>query len=276
MVDTLRGDLRPAIESIRLVSTEGTRAMRPEQLQAAYYTQTAGHYDDMHVSDPWDEHYKALQIIHSVSDMLGLGTLLDVGAGTGRGVSFLRNQGQDIRGVEPVQAMIDQAVAKGLPENAIVRGDGYSLPFDDQSFDGVLECGVLHHVAEPRLVVREMMRVAKTAVFLSDSNRFGQGGSGARLLKLALYKMRLWRAARYVQTRGQYYTISAGDGLAYSYRIYDSYDQLAEWADVIWCLPTMCDKTAKSWFHPLLTSAHGLLCAIRSDGASHSLVTESN
>jgi ubiquinone/menaquinone biosynthesis C-methylase UbiE len=204
-----------------------------------------------------------LQIIHAMSGALGLDSLLDVGAGTGRAVLFFRDKGKDIRGVEPVQALIKQAMAKGVPESAILCGDGRSLPFEDRSFDAVLECGVLHHVAEPRDVVKEMLRVAKKAVFLSDNNRFGQGGMAARLTKLSLYKMGMWKAARFVQTRGRYYTISEGDGLAYSYSIYDSYGQLADWADSVWCLPTMSDKTCRSWFHPLLTSSHGLLCAIR-------------
>jgi ubiquinone/menaquinone biosynthesis C-methylase UbiE len=244
--------------------------MEPEQLQAAYYAQTASQYDEMHAADPWDEHYIALQIVHSISDLLGIQTFLDVGAGTGRAALFFRNKGKEIRGVEPIQALIKQATAKGLPENMIVCGDGRSLPFHDQSFDAVIECGVLHHVAEPPVVLKEMMRVARKAVFLSDSNRFGQGGLGARVAKLALYKMGLWRAARYVQTRGKYYTISDGDGLAYSYSIYDSYDELAEWADMIWCLPTTIDKTRKSWLHPLLTSRHGLLCAIRTGAGNRS------
>lgn len=248
--------------------------MEPEKLQAAYYARTASHYDEMHAADPWDEHYTALQIIHAVSDLVGLETFLDVGAGTGRAVLFFRNRGKNIRGVEPIQAFIKQATAKGLPENTILCGDGRSLPFDDQSFDAVLECGVLHHVAEPPVVVKEMMRVARKAVFLSDSNRFGQGGMGARLIKLTFYKMGLWRAARYVRTRGKTYTISDGDGLAYSYSIYDSYSQLADWADVIWCVPTTSAKPSKSWFHPLLTSPHGLLCAMRTSAGSQFPLSE--
>jgi len=140
--------------------------MKPENLQAIYYAQTASQYDEMHVADQWDEHYTALKIVHSISDLLGLETFLDVGAGTGRAAMFFRNKGKTIRGVEPVQALIDQATAKGLPEDTILCGDGRWLPFEDQSFDAVLECGVLHHVAEPSLVVKEMMRVAKQAVFL--------------------------------------------------------------------------------------------------------------
>ena len=58
----------------------------------------------------------------------------------------------------------------------------------------------LHHVGEPARMVGEMIRVAKRAIFLSDSNRFGQGSHAARLLKTALYKCNLWREARFIQT----------------------------------------------------------------------------
>jgi hypothetical protein len=70
------------------------------------------------------------------------------------------------------------------------------------------------------------IRVAKKAIFLSDSNRFGRGSHTARLLKIALYKTGLWQAARFVQTKGKMYTISEGDGLQYSYSVFDSYYQL--------------------------------------------------
>ena len=61
-------------------------------------------------------------------------------------------------------------------------------------------------------MVAEMIRVVKRAIFLSDSNRFGQGSRAARLLKTALYKTGLWRTARFVQTKGKMYTLSEGDG----------------------------------------------------------------
>ena len=237
----------------------------PEEIQASYYVRTAARYDEMHTADLQDEHYTALQIIDSVSDLLGLRTFLDVGAGTGRAVLFLRREGRIVRGVEPVSSLIGQAVAKGLAEGDILCGSGQSLPFEDQSFDAVLECAVLHHVADPSVVVKEMMRVARKAVFLSDSNRFGQGGAMSRLLKLVLCKTGLWGPARYIQTGGKRYTISEGDGLAYSYSVYDSCKQLADWADTIWFLPTKCDPKPHSWLHPLLTSPEVLLCAMRTN-----------
>ena len=71
----------------------------------------------------------------------------------------------------------------------LVLGSGLQLPFPDASFDAVCEFGVLHHVEHPNAVVREMLRVSKTAIFLSDTNRFGRGRLFARLVKLALWKL---------------------------------------------------------------------------------------
>lgn len=235
-----------------------------ENIQRAYYERMASNYDDMHTSCRVDEHYAALEFIDLLCDRFHLQSLLDVGAGTGRSVRFLLNRRRNIRGIEPVKALIEQAETRGVPKGLIVAGTGYSLPFENDSFDAVLECGVLHHVTEPSRVVSEMMRVAKRAVFLSDSNRFGQGRYAVRILKLGLYKCNLWRAARFIQTKGKMYTISEGDGLAYSYSVFDSYTQLAEWADTIWLVPTGNEQSLRSWLHPLITVAHVLLCAMKS------------
>jgi ubiquinone/menaquinone biosynthesis C-methylase UbiE len=235
-----------------------------ETLQARYYEQSALAYDSMHNASEDHEHNLALQYMDMISNAFGLQTFLDVGAGTGRGICFLRSRGKEVRGIEPVAAMIEQAELNGLPKGLLVQGSGYDLPFEDEAFDAVFACGVLHHVAQPERMVAEMIRVARRAVFLSDANRFGQGSHSARLLKLALYKCGLWRAARYLQTKGKMYTISEGDGLAYSYSVFDSYQQLAVKTKQIWLLPTAAERsTRSSWLHPLLTSTHVLLCGFK-------------
>lgn len=236
-----------------------------DDIQRAYYERTASTYDDVHMSCRVDEHYAALEFIDLLCDRFHFESLLDVGAGTGRGIRFLLNRNRNVQGLEPVKALIEQAETRGVPKGLIVAGSGYSLPFENDSFDAVLECGVLHHVAEPSRVVSEMMRVAKRAVFLSDANRFGQGRYAVRILKLALYKCNLWRAARFIQTRGKMYTISEGDGLAYSYSVFDSYAQLAKWADTIWLVPTRNEESLSSWLHPLTTVPQVLLCAMKSE-----------
>jgi ubiquinone/menaquinone biosynthesis C-methylase UbiE len=235
-----------------------------EALQARYYEQSVSAYDCMHNASDDHEHNLALQYIEMISNAFGFRTFLDVGAGTGRGMCFLRDRGKEVRGIEPVAAMIEKAELNGVPKGLLLQGSGYELPFEDGAFDAVFECGVLHHVAQPARMVAEMIRVAKRAVFLSDSNRFGQGGPAARLLKTVLYKCGLWQAARFIQTRGKMYTLSEGDGLAYSYSVFDSYDQLAAGTQQIWLLPTAGEQSKRrSWVHPLLTSTHVLLCAFK-------------
>jgi SAM-dependent methyltransferase len=236
----------------------------PEELQQRYYAHTSGSYDAMHVS-PGDEHGVALDHISAFVASLGCTSVLDVGCGTGRGIAHVRERHPGVRAVavEPVEAMIDEAVAKrGVPREAIVQGRGERLPFGDDEFDAVFELGVLHHVPEPNAVVREMTRVASRAVFLSDDNRFGWGARPLRPVKLGLAKLGLWSAANRLKTRGRGYSVSDHDGVAYSYSVYDSYRLLADWADRVILVPTVA-QTSTSWYHTLLTADHVLLCAIR-------------
>ena len=236
--------------------------LTPEALQASYYQQTAAVYDEGHATE-WAVIHPALEFMDGLCGAYGLKTVLDVGAGTGRPLEFFLDRGKSAQGIEPVSELIRQAETKrGIPAGLIQEGSGGSLPFADKSFDAVIECSVLHHVPDPSVIVSEMTRVAKRGVFLLDTNRFGQGHPVLRILKLILYKTRLWNAARFLQTKGKMYDISEGDGLAYSYSVFDSYNQLAAWADKILLVPVgQADRT--SWFHPLLTCKGVLLCALK-------------
>ena len=53
-----------------------------ELTQRSYYAETAGNYDEMHLS-PDDEHYVSLSYISAFVRQLGVRTVLDVGCGTG-------------------------------------------------------------------------------------------------------------------------------------------------------------------------------------------------
>lgn len=235
----------------------------PQELQHDFYTANAARYHAhfAHVG----EHQHALAFISALIAGLGYESVLDVGAGTGRGVKHFLDHHPDmtVRGIEPVQAMIDHAQrSAGVPEGCIVQGRGEALPFGDASFDVVCETGVLHHVSEPGAVVAEMTRVARRAVFLSDENRFGRGRRAARLARYALYRLGLWPAVTRARRRGRSYVLAEGDGgVAYSYSVYDSLPDLGEWADRVFLVPT--DPTPVGWFHPLFGAAHILACALR-------------
>lgn len=238
--------------------------MNADTIQRAYYERTAHLYDAAHVHEA-DEHHLALKYISSFCDVLGASSVLDVGCGTGRGIKyFLENKPAiSIHGIEPVPALIQQAVTvNSIPAAMITAGFGETLPLADGSVDAAFECGILHHVNDPNRIVKEMMRVSRKAVFLSDENRFAHGSSFSRWAKLLLWKTGTFRGAYRFKTLGKGYRFSEGDGLAYSYSVFDSAEVLSQWADRIILVPTDNVKPTSA-FQPLMTSFHVLLCAVR-------------
>ena len=233
-------------------------------IQRRYYSETAAKYEQMHAHEG-DESAFNTKFIVAMLQMLGAQSVLDVGTATGYRLHDLRSAMPSafLCGVEPVDALLGIARRNDvLSSGALIRGTGLALPFADNSFDVVCEFAILHHVQRPDMVVREMLRVAKKAVFISDSNRFGQGGLLARLAKLTMYKTKTWKAFDWLRTKGKGYRISDGDGVSYSYSVYDSYSLLASWADRLLLIPAGSEK-ARSWFHPLTTSGGVLACAIK-------------
>lgn len=231
-------------------------------VQRDYYAQTAVHYDEMRAAEH-EANIASLSYIAAFLRQFSARTVLDVGCGTGKTIAHLSTTNPEVMvyGIEPVRELLDIAIAKGVTN--LVHGSGLTLPFRDGSFDVVIECAVLHHVREPEAVVREMTRVARKAIFLCDSNIFGQGAPAQRLIKLFLYKIGLWRAAKFILTRGRGYTISEGDGLAYSYSVYFQYRQLRKWADKVFVIPVSESPGSLGSWSSVLSAAGVLLCAVR-------------
>ena len=234
-------------------------------IQRRYYTETAAKYDTMHAGEG-DSGPEIIGAVCGLLRMIRPRTLLDVGAGTGRGVSYFRREfpGLSAFGIEPVAALIEQSIAKGLPRGTLLRASGDALPFPDDSFDVVCSFAILHHVREPNRPVKEMLRVARKAVVIADRNRFGQGSRPMRFVTLALYQTGLWGVVNYLKTGGKGYLITEGDGLAYSYSVYDSFDCLAQACSRLLVLSAHPERP-KSWFYPLLTSSGMIIAALKGD-----------
>ena len=236
-------------------------------LQATYYKETAAAYDTMHNAEV-GEHALALKYVLSLCRQFEFHSILDVGCGTGVAVRGMLEAGLQAKGVEPVNALIEVGLQRTpLLRDHLSQGSAEKLPFADKQFDVLTEFAVLHHVKDPKLAVVEMTRVAKHAIFLSDENRFGRGSLAWRLIKLLWWKIGFFSTGFWLMTKGKGYNYTEGDGVSYSYSVFDSYPQLAAWADVVYYIP-LKKPTGPAWAHPLLSTSHVLLCAIKHPDAA--------
>ncbi len=244
-----------------------TDSMHPsERVQRSYYRDSASAYDTVHAGgDVGGTGKEWLPVLSGLLLAYGVGSILDVGCATGLRSTEVAAQGFRVVGLDPVAALLGQGYRTHQDLGGhleLVQGSAYALPFCGRSFDAVLEMGMLHHVHNPARVIDEMTRVARTAIVLADSNRFGQGHWGIRWAKLILCKTKLWPYVEYVRTRGRGFHFSEGDGVFYSYSLFDSMPQLARWASRIFLL-SLYPPNPRTLLHPILTSPSALLVAIR-------------
>ncbi|QAY67768.1 class I SAM-dependent methyltransferase [Paenibacillus protaetiae] len=112
--------------------------------------------------------------------------LLDLGCGTGRHVVFLANEGYQTTGIdfsaEGIAYTAERLQAFGLHAD-LVTGSILSLPFESDSFDGIISVSVLYYFTteDIRRAVQEIHRVLKPggkAFFVirrTDDKRYGKG-----------------------------------------------------------------------------------------------------
>ena len=224
---------------------------RAERLQRAYYASTAGTYDDTHIDA--EEHRLGLHMMLAAIRHYDFGSILDVGSGTGRALTFVKSEVPGIRvvGIEPSAELRAIGHGKGLTPHELLDGDALRLPFDDDSFDLVCEFSALHHIAEPGRAILEMLRVARRGIFISDTNNFGQGPLVVRLIKQAINAVGLWPFADWVKTAGRGYSVSAGDGVAYSYSVFNDWPEIRRQCRIVHVM-----NTDGAGINPYRTAAH--------------------
>ncbi|MFF0741503.1 methyltransferase domain-containing protein [Streptomyces sp. NPDC004111] len=87
------------------------------------------------------------------------GLFLEVGAGAGDAALALRSDGVRVVAVDSSLTMVGRARERGL--GCAVVADGQRLPFAAGRFDGVWADRVVQHVAEPGLMLDELVRVVR-------------------------------------------------------------------------------------------------------------------
>jgi SAM-dependent methyltransferase len=229
-----------------------------------YYAATAEQYDDAHRGDHEPEHDDALAWIGRLLPGLGVRSILDTGCGTGRGIDFVRQQHPEIRvrGNDPSPDLLRIAVERrGIPPELLDCASSTPLPYPDDAFDAVMALGVLHHVSEPDRFVQELMRVSRRAVFISDRNRFGVGHPLWRCMKWICWRAHVWHFIFRLKNSGKNWYYTDGDGVAFSYSVFDSIGAFSSNGYRVAVFPTRGSGWAYS--SPLFLASHALVCAIK-------------
>jgi SAM-dependent methyltransferase len=118
-------------------------------------------------------------------------TLLDVGTGLGdiprRAIALAARRGVTLRaqGVEIAEALARAARGEGF---AVTCADARALPFADRSVDFVTCSQLLHHFEgdDARALLRELQRVARRRVIVSDLRRSWAAAAGIWLASYPL------------------------------------------------------------------------------------------
>jgi SAM-dependent methyltransferase len=229
----------------------------------SYYQATADQYDALHGED--EEHRIALRLTGAFVQRLQPGTLLDVGCGTGRALSYFREEFPDLtlRGVDPSPELLRVAIEHhGVPADCLDLSGGESLPYSDAAFDVAVAVGVLHHVAEPGRVISEMLRVARMGIFISDGNSYGNASPALARVKVAARTLGVIRQLEWIRHGGKRWSISAGDGLHYPFSVFDSIEQLRRQCATVLVIPTKGRPGMTGY--PLLHASHALVGAFKS------------
>lgn len=230
--------------------------------QREYYRATALDYDSMHECV---EHFDALAHTIGYLRLIGAESVLDTGCGTGLAFRTIQRALPDIalRGNDASQELLKVATERhGIPASLLDHAPSDALPYDTGSFDAVVETGVLHHVPNPTQIVSEMLRVARKAIFISDSNMYAQGSVGARAVKLGLARVGLLDAVNRLRRDGHDWYYTDGDGVGWSYSIFDSYPDLVRACAQVVVIPTG-EKERGADRLPVLFASHCLLAGFK-------------
>jgi ubiquinone/menaquinone biosynthesis C-methylase UbiE len=102
--------------------------------------------------------YSKTNLMREIAALPVNGRLLDVGGGTGRVSSAIRDLVDEVVIADVSFGMLDKADRSSLKP---VCGGSESLPFADSSFERVIMVDALHHVIHHADTAREMFRVLK-------------------------------------------------------------------------------------------------------------------
>lgn len=111
--------------------------------------------------------YKAKNIV-DLARNIQFSSVLEVGCGEGSILNWLSewNFSDNLHGLEISKSGVELAKEKKIKHlKSITLFDGYTIPFEDNSFDLIICSHVMEHVEHERTLLREIRRVSKYQIF---------------------------------------------------------------------------------------------------------------
>jgi len=146
-------------DAVRLAAVRADRA----DAAARYFAAHAEAWDSirsLHVAESAVE-----QAIAAALGDVPLGTLVDIGTGTGRMIELLGPTAAQALGVDRSSEMLRLARVKldkaGIADASLRQADMYALPLDSGSADSVIIHQVLHYAQAPAAAIAEAARVLR-------------------------------------------------------------------------------------------------------------------
>lgn len=106
-----------------------------------------------------------MELFLSLHPLRRPGRVLEVGCGRGRGARlisrYLSPAAINAIDIDPAMIRLALADSRGPSECAFQVADAQALPFADKSMDAVFNFGIIHHLEDWELGIREIARVLK-------------------------------------------------------------------------------------------------------------------
>lgn len=159
--------LRNETDSQSVESADSARlaAVRADRIAFAadFFAQHAHDWDAMRSLHGAEADVEA-KILYALSAQ-PVGTLLDVGTGTGRMLELFAGHAEKVIGIDRSPEMLRFARAKLIQESfhnvELLQGDIHALPLSQSSVDTIILHQVLHYLPTPESAIAELARVLK-------------------------------------------------------------------------------------------------------------------
>jgi 2-polyprenyl-3-methyl-5-hydroxy-6-metoxy-1,4-benzoquinol methylase len=129
-----------------------------QQKQEAFFTAEADGYERDVVQSPFYQALDDLTVGRWAAALPPDSLVLDIGSGTGRVAIALAKQGHRVIAIDLTEALLQRAYQKAVEAGVadridFVRADMESLPLTPGRVDAAVAHGVLHHLAQPQILI---------------------------------------------------------------------------------------------------------------------------